>query len=197
MIREGVERAPNTKDAPLTVILEYYQNFERHFFDTCNEELTRVQDFYAQKLAEDRRKLYSIGIQLNASQSSSSQRSQNTRALGLACSEFYLSLIMLQNFQSLNYTAFRKICKKYDKNLNSVRGAQWFAEFVNKAPFAKDQELQSMISKVEELYTLHLTNGDRAKAMAKLRVPQWENAYRQLRSSLQVLSSVYLLLVLP
>ena len=33
----------------------------------------------------------------------------------LALSEFYLSLILLQNYQSLNFTGFRKILKKHDK----------------------------------------------------------------------------------
>ena len=33
----------------------------------------------------------------------------------LAFSEFYLSLILLQNYQSLNFTGFRKILKKHDK----------------------------------------------------------------------------------
>ena len=35
--------------------------------------------------------------------------------LKLAFSEFYLSLILLQNYQSLNFTGFRKILKKHDK----------------------------------------------------------------------------------
>lgn len=35
--------------------------------------------------------------------------------LKLAFSEFYLSLILLQNYQNLNYTGFRKILKKHDK----------------------------------------------------------------------------------
>jgi len=33
----------------------------------------------------------------------------------LALSEFYLSLILLQNYQSLNFTGYRKILKKHDK----------------------------------------------------------------------------------
>ena len=33
----------------------------------------------------------------------------------LAFSEFYLSLILLQNYQNLNFTGFRKILKKHDK----------------------------------------------------------------------------------
>lgn len=35
--------------------------------------------------------------------------------LKLALSEFYLSLVLLQNYQSLNFTGFRKILKKHDK----------------------------------------------------------------------------------
>lgn len=38
-----------------------------------------------------------------------------TYDLKLALSEFYLSLVLLQNYQSLNYTGFRKILKKHDK----------------------------------------------------------------------------------
>lgn len=35
--------------------------------------------------------------------------------LKLAFSEFYLSLILLQNYQNLNVTGFKKILKKHDK----------------------------------------------------------------------------------
>lgn len=35
--------------------------------------------------------------------------------LKLAFTEFYLSLVLLQNYQSLNFTGFRKILKKHDK----------------------------------------------------------------------------------
>jgi len=38
----------------------------------------------------------------------------------LALSEFYLSLILLQNYQSLNFTGFRKILKKHDKVAQSL-----------------------------------------------------------------------------
>lgn len=35
--------------------------------------------------------------------------------LKLAFSEFYLALILLQNYQNLNFTGFKKILKKHDK----------------------------------------------------------------------------------
>lgn len=40
---------------------------------------------------------------------------RKVQELKLAFSEFYLSLILLQNYQNLNYTGFRKILKKHDK----------------------------------------------------------------------------------
>lgn len=40
---------------------------------------------------------------------------KKVRELKLAFSEFYLSLILLQNYQTLNFTGFRKILKKHDK----------------------------------------------------------------------------------
>ena len=43
------------------------------------------------------------------------RRFRKLHDLKLAFSEFYLSLILLQNFQNLNFTGFRKILKKHDK----------------------------------------------------------------------------------
>ena len=40
---------------------------------------------------------------------------KSLHAIKLAFSEFYLSLILLQNYQTLNFTGFRKILKKHDK----------------------------------------------------------------------------------
>ena len=42
-------------------------------------------------------------------------RTRTHHDLKLAFSEFYLSLILLQNYQTLNFTGFRKILKKHDK----------------------------------------------------------------------------------
>ena len=45
--------------------------------------------------------------------------------LKLAFSEFYLMLVLLQNYQTLNYTGFRKILKKHDKLFQTTRGEEW------------------------------------------------------------------------
>lgn len=48
--------------------------------------------------------------------------SRKLQELKLAFSEFYLSLILLQNYQNLNFTGFRKILKKHDKVCNYTQG---------------------------------------------------------------------------
>ena len=45
--------------------------------------------------------------------------------LKLAFSEFYLMLVLLQNYQTLNFTGFRKILKKHDKLFQTTRGEEW------------------------------------------------------------------------
>lgn len=50
--------------------------------------------------------------------------------LKLAFSEFYLSLILLQNYQTLNFTGFRKILKKHDKDKNTKKKLQTGKEYV-------------------------------------------------------------------
>jgi hypothetical protein len=45
--------------------------------------------------------------------------------LKLAFSEFYLMLVLLQNYQTLNFTGFRKILKKHDKLFQTTRGEDW------------------------------------------------------------------------
>lgn len=45
--------------------------------------------------------------------------------LKLAFSEFYLMLVLLQNYQTLNFVGFRKILKKHDKLFETTRGDEW------------------------------------------------------------------------
>jgi hypothetical protein len=50
---------------------------------------------------------------------------KNRSKLKVACSEFYLMLALLQKFQILNFTGFRKILKKHDKLFQTTRGEEW------------------------------------------------------------------------
>lgn len=91
--------------------------------------------------------------------------------LKLAFSEFYLSLILLQNYQTLNFTGFRKILKKHDKLMQTNHGAEWRLAHVEPAPFYTNKEVDHLIKDVEQCVTSELEGGDRSKAMKRLRVP--------------------------
>ncbi|XP_060785345.1 xenotropic and polytropic retrovirus receptor 1 homolog isoform X3 [Neoarius graeffei] len=96
---------------------------------------------------------------------------RNIKDLQLAFSEFYLSLILLQNYQNLNFTGFRKILKKHDKIFETARGADWRVTHVEVAPFYTCKKITQLISETEALVTTELEGGDRQKAMKRLRVP--------------------------
>ncbi|THD20879.1 Xenotropic and polytropic retrovirus receptor 1 [Fasciola hepatica] len=91
--------------------------------------------------------------------------------LKLAFSEFYLSLVLLQNYQTLNFTGFRKILKKHDKLFRRDNGLIWRQQHVEPAKFNTSREVDDLISKVENEYTEKLEQGDRQRAMKRLRVP--------------------------
>lgn len=91
--------------------------------------------------------------------------------LKLAFSEFYLGLILLQNYQTLNFTGFRKILKKHDKLLNMDYGAKWRMDQVESAHFYISKDIDRLIHDTESIVTQDIEGGDRQKAMKRLRVP--------------------------
>jgi SPX domain protein involved in polyphosphate accumulation len=94
--------------------------------------------------------------------------------LKLAFSEFYLSLILLQNYQNLNYDGFRKILKKHDKIFKTSRGSDWRIAHVETAPFHTIKKVDQFISEIENLFADKFENGDKQRAMKRLRVPPFE-----------------------
>ena len=66
----------------------------------------------------------------------------------MALSEFYLSLIIIQDYQQYNLVGFKKIKKKFDKNLVCELGSQWFASKVKKSDLNNSDEVASLISTV-------------------------------------------------
>ena len=51
--------------------------------------------------------------------------------------------------QNLNFTGFRKILKKHDKNLETARGAEWRVAEVEVAPFYTCKKINQLISETE------------------------------------------------
>lgn len=99
------------------------------------------------------------------------KQTRKMHEIKLGFSEFYLSLVLLQNYQNLNFTGFRKILKKHDKLMNNDAGAKWRQTHVELAPFYMNKEIGKLIEDTESLFTNDLEDGDRQKAMKRLRVP--------------------------
>lgn len=190
LIRRGVENAPMQET--LSHQEAYFEKFRIQFFGECQHELNRVNHFFLEKLAEARRKHGTLKLQLLAASNAPgytssvyslqspklsdvyvgrSSKLMTLRQLRNAYTEFYLTLVLLLNFQMLNETGFQKICKKYDKYLKSSHGNHWMNANIKNAAFTDRRPIQRMIDEVEDLYTIYLADGDRARAMAKLRVP--------------------------
>lgn len=142
-----------------------------------------------EKLAEATRKYANLRTELSEAQEDGFQTKDNRSRRGtkllrkrnvsarkiqelkLAFSEFYLSLILLQNYQNLNFTGFRKILKKHDKLLSVDFGARWRTDHVELAHFYVNKDIDRLINETESLVTQDMEGGDRQKAMKRLRVP--------------------------
>ncbi|KAF7493666.1 Xenotropic and polytropic retrovirus receptor 1 [Sarcoptes scabiei] len=105
--------------------------------------------------------------------------------LKLAFSEFYLNLVLLQNYQTLNFTGFRKILKKHDKLLCTSSGNQWRQDNVDDARFYTCKDVDKLIEKTENIFTNVLEDGNRSRAMKRLRVPPL-NAQQSLWTTFRV-----------
>lgn len=194
MLYAAQDQAPSIEVTDEDTVKRYYAKFEEMFFQTCEKELAKINTFYSEKLAEAQRRFATLQNELQSSLDAQREsaasggglrrrktvfalsqkercKHRNIKDLQLAFSEFYLSLILLQNYQNLNFTGFRKILKKHDKILETCRGADWRVAHVEVAPFYTCKKITQLISETEALVTTELEGGDRQKAMKRLRVP--------------------------
>lgn len=201
MLYLTVEQAPSAESVEPEILTRHFANFDEHFFHYCDKELKKINTFYSEKFAEATRKFANLYSELQTlishlqakKKDSDIKRQIPTRKLQelkLAFSEFYLSLILLQNYQTLNHTGFRKILKKHDKVcienfyalylstnlkyfqlLNTDFGAKWRQEHVETSHFYTNKDIDKLINDTESTVTNELEGGDRQKAMKRLRVP--------------------------
>nr|XP_020468609.1 xenotropic and polytropic retrovirus receptor 1 [Monopterus albus]XP_020468610.1 xenotropic and polytropic retrovirus receptor 1 [Monopterus albus] len=193
MLYAAQDQAPTPEVTDEDTVKRYYAKFEEKFFQTCEKELLKINTFYSEKLAEAQRRFATLQNELQSSLDAQREsnappsllnrktrfhlsqeercKHHNIKDLKLAFSEFYLSLILLQNYQNLNFTGFRKILKKHDKILDTTRGADWRVAHVEVAPFYTCKKITQLISETETVVTVELEGGDRQKAMKRLRVP--------------------------
>ena len=74
---------------------------------------------------------------------------KNEKELKLAFSEFYLSLIIIQDYQKFNTIGFQKIMKKFDKNLSCKSGAEWIATKLSGSELHSSQDIEKLIVQVK------------------------------------------------
>lgn len=188
MLYNAIEASPSAELADPEILTRYFAKFDEQFFNYCDSELAKINTFYSEKLAEATRKYAALRSELSEAQNDGItmekfQRSRKNllirkkkdvrkiQELKLAFSEFYLSLVLLQNYQNLNFTGFRKILKKHDKLLNVEFGAKWRQDHVELGHFYTNKDIDKLISETENVVTQEIEGGDRQKAMKKLRVP--------------------------
>lgn len=196
VLYNGLDKMPPKDESPELVLDTYKSKFEEQWFRYCDEELEKINTFFAEKIAEAKLKfktlkseLYvagslKVGPSLDALSTARKmtltgepktkahvKRRKKVSQLKFAFGEFYLSLILLQNYQQLNFTGFRKILKKHDKVFETPNGADYRREKVEVADFFTNKHVGELILETEELYIAELEDGNRSKAMNRLRVP--------------------------
>lgn len=181
MLYLAVEEAPSAESVEPEVLKRHFTTFDEQFFHYCEKELKKINTFYSEKFAEATRKFANLQNELKVAladirhgKKRDIKKQIPTRKLNdlkMAFSEFYLSLILLQNYQKLNHTGFRKILKKHDKLLMNDLGSKWREEQVETSHFHTNKDIDKLITDTEALVTNELESGDRTKAMKRLRVP--------------------------
>lgn len=188
MLYAAVEQSPSAELVDSEILTRYFAKFDEQFFSFAEKELKKINTFYSEKLAEATRKYASLQSDLSEAQGVEKYEGKSTslknnilrkksvpgrkiQELKLAFSEFYLSLILLQNYQNLNFTGFRKILKKHDKLLSVDLGAKWRVQHVESSHFYINKDIDRLIRETEATVTQDLEAGDRQRAMKRLRVP--------------------------
>ncbi|KAM3910983.1 solute carrier family 53 member 1-like [Leptodactylus fuscus] len=186
VLYEAADKSFAPEDCDASTLQRHYMSCVERFFHMCEKEITKVNIFHSEKLAEAQRRFTALEAELDmvtgAQDKDSStlfyrkrsfHRSQNKSLsdLKLAFSELYFSLVLLQNYQNLNYMGFKKITEKHDELFGTQRGLEWRMGYLDTAPFSTSTKTDQLIQEVETLFTSRLEHGDRQKAMKRLQVP--------------------------
>ncbi|CAF1001418.1 unnamed protein product [Rotaria sp. Silwood1] len=210
----AVDRAPSHAE---TTRNRYFSRIDERFFAYCNKELFKINVFFGEKLSESIRRFEQLRTELkyfkkhltiNESEQTIIRRRRQYRKilrsnynhindLKLAFSELYLLLVLLQNYQTLNYMGFKKILTKHDKLFHKINGIEWFKTNIDSSPFVSNQQVSNLIDEVEILVTDHLENVNRKKAMQKLRVPPLTHIHKGIVTySLGLLNGLFIVLLI-
>nr|AHJ60092.1 xenotropic and polytropic retrovirus receptor [Cyanea capillata] len=229
ILYDAYESAPSKEAVNEEILRRHYTKYEEGFFLFCDKELSKVNTFFAEKLAEATRRFHELEVETGATNEAQklpmqhdidagqdgadgmdieeipvlvkklkfrSKGARKLKELKFAVSEFYLSLILIQNFQNLNFTGFRKILKKHDKMFQTDTGVQYRKATVETATFFTNKQVDGLILETENIFINELERGNRGKAMKRLRVPPLRNEQTNLSAFLWGLfAGVFLILM--
>lgn len=192
MLYNVIVEAPTEEEAKE----QYISQMDEVFFAECEKELTKINLFFGQKIAEAQGKYHELTSELQIFKDLLENRQpgnnppdvrnrvtgqtvskipkehiKTAQQLKLAFSEFYLSLVLIQNYQQLNATGFRKILKKHDKMMQNERGLDWRINRVEKSSFFLNRDIETLINHVETSVINDLEGGNRQAGMKRLKVP--------------------------
>ena len=194
--REQIKRkyVEQSREDFITEFIENGNKLEPDFFPV-SAEVEKIEIFYLDQVSKNAnlwhneicdkaRYLFNVQNDYGVDEGYALKGSENSnkhKMKRLIC-EFYMSLVMLANFGEINETGLRKILKKFDKNVYAdsegqlvdvdKRAGKIKYKSISKNKFCKAAETKELIEKVEKLM-IDIEGGDRGKAMAKLRVPDW------------------------
>lgn len=162
---------------------EPLDELEALFFDRIALELAKVSDAYQLLEAEATDRLQQFHLKLDDHigaaattffgherpkwRSKSRQHSVKNK-LKKAIREYYRSLELIANFQLLNYQAFGKILKKFDKR-TLRKSSSKFMEKVKEQGFYRSDAVSLYREDIEGLYRRFFTDGKRSQALQELR----------------------------
>jgi len=67
MLYQTVEEAPSAETTDAEELRKHFANFDEQFFHYCDQELKKINTFYAEKLAEATRKFATLTSELKDS----------------------------------------------------------------------------------------------------------------------------------
>lgn len=114
---------------------EKLREAQRRFNDMKNEVMRTRR--YIQENQVQPAQNFSIAFQHLLTANARKQGRKRLEDLRLAFHEFYYGLVLLQKFQELNQSGFRKILKKHDKLLKVTSGNAWYREKVSSIQYIR------------------------------------------------------------
>ncbi|KAA8492037.1 putative transporter [Porphyridium purpureum] len=163
-----------TVERELARVRSEFERLERQFFEKLDEELRKVDKFWAYMEAELERITYALSEDArNAGKEHAGEDGANTmlrRALRRRFVEHYLEITELQNFAELNLMGVEKILKKHDKNTSLVTQAEYTAsEAFGALRFANSTRMHALRAETEGAFAALFWKRDVERARAELR----------------------------